>query len=340
MKAIVVEAFGPPDGLALRELPSPRPGDDEVLIDIHAAGVNFPDLLVTAGKYQVLAPLPFIIGKEGAGTVRSVGQRVTAFRPGQRVVFEVEAGAFAERICVRQAHCFPVPDDLGLEDAAGLGLAYQTAWFALTDRGQVKAGEWVLVTGAAGGVGIAAVQLARAFGANVIAGVGTASKGSFVREHGAHAVVDLGQPNLSDVLRDQVHAITGGKGLDVVVDMVGGDAFAASLRAMGEGGRMLVVGFAAGTIPQIRVNYLLLKHLSVVGVNWGVYRAGQTDRIAHAQARIFDLATTGALRSPVTATYPLAEAARALNDLQRRSFLGKIVLTTSRADHHTERSKV
>lgn len=330
MKAVAIERFGAPEDLVLREFASPVPGSGDVLIEVHAAGVNFPDLLVCGGKYQVLAPLPFIIGKEGAGVVRAVGEGVTRFKPGQRVAFEVEAGAFAEEIRVRQDHCFAVPDQLSLIDAAGLGLAYQTAWFALTDRGQIKAGDWVLVTGAAGGVGIAAVQLARAFGAKVIAGLGTMSKEAFVRARGADAVLDLGEPNLKDTLRERVRAITGGHGLDIVVDNVGGDAFNASLRAMAEGGRMLIVGFTSGTIPQVSVNYLMLKHIAVIGVNWGVYREGDTPAIADAQAEIFDMATKGIIASPVTVTYPLEQVSTALNVMRDRAFVGKIVLTTAR----------
>ncbi|MDP3135371.1 MAG: NADPH:quinone oxidoreductase family protein [Burkholderiaceae bacterium] len=327
MRAILVEKFGEPEALALREVPAPVPGPGDVLIEVHAAGVNYPDYLVAGGKYQKLAPLPFIIGKEGAGLVLAVGPGVSRVKPGQRVAFEVEAGAFAEQVCVRQGMCFPVPDGVPMVAAAALGLAYQTAWYGLHECGRIKAGDWVLVTGAAGGVGVAAVQLARAAGANVIAGLGTMSKADFVRAHGAQAVVDLAQPQLNEVLRDQIHAITAGRGLDIVVDMVGGDAFSASLRAMAEGGRMLVVGFTSGVIPQVKANYLLLKHLSVIGVNWSGWRdAPDTFEATQAQAKIFALAASGRMASPVSATFALEDAPRAVAALRDRSFVGKMVL--------------
>ena len=312
MRALFIDRFGLPEELILRDVTPPVPGAGEVLIEVHAIGVNYPDLLVVAGKYQDLFPLPFVPGKEGAGIVIEIGEAVTNVRIGDRISFEIEAGAYAEQVVVAANHCYPVPPGISLIQAAAMGLAYQTAYFALTDRAQLEPGEWVIVTGAAGGVGIAGVQLAKALGARVIGGVGTASKAEFVLGEGADAVVDLCKPDLDRVLRQEVLQITDGHGADIVLDQVGGVQFGSCLRALTAGGRLIVTGFTSGVIPTVRTNYLLMKHISVVGMNWGRYRDNDPARVATAQARIFGMVQAGKLRPPVMACFPLERAAEAL----------------------------
>lgn len=328
MKALLVERFGRPEEMALRSLPDPEPGPGEVLVETHAIGLNYPDLLVIAGTYQTLPPLPFAPGKELAGVVRAVGPGVVGFRPGQRVAAQVEAGAFAELVAIPAEHCYPVPDGLATARAAAMGLVYQTSWFSLTDRARLKPGEWVLVTGAAGGVGIAAVELAKAMGARVLAGLTTMAKAGFVRAHGADAVIDLSVPDLRDGLRRAVHAATGGHGADVVVDPVGGPVFEAALRALAWDGRLVVVGFTAGAIPSVKANYLLIKHITVTGIHWSDYRDRDPARVAAAQAEMFAMAADGRLDPPVMATFPLERAADALAVIAGRRVEGKVVLVT------------
>jgi NADPH2:quinone reductase len=328
MKALLVERFGRPEEMALRSLPDPEPGPGEVLVETHAIGLNYPDLLVIAGTYQTLPPLPFAPGKELAGVVRAVGPGVVGFRPGQRVAAQVEAGAFAELVAIPAEHCYPVPDGLATARAAAMGLVYQTSWFSLTDRARLKPGEWVLVTGAAGGVGIAAVELAKAMGARVLAGLTTMAKAGFVRAHGADAVIDLSVPDLRDGLRRAVHAATGGHGADVVVDPVGGPVFEAALRALAWDGRLVVVGFTAGAIPSVKANYLLIKHITVTGIHWSDYRDRDPARVAAAQAEMFAMAADGRLDPPVMATFPLERAADALAAIAGRRVEGKVVLVT------------
>jgi NADPH2:quinone reductase len=326
VQAMLIEAFGPPESLAWREVPAVLPGPGEVLIEAHAVGVNFPDLLVVAGTYQDLFPLPFTPGKEAAGVVRALGAGVTHLKVGDRVSAVMEKGAYAEQIIVQAAHCYPVPDDLTLVDAAALGVAYQTAYFALHDRGQIRAGERVLVTGASGGVGMAAVQLAKAAGAFVVAAAGSADKAEFVRGLGADDVVDLAHPGAG--LRAELMSLTEGMGLDVIVDQVGGEVFNESLRALRKGGRMLVVGFASGVIPQVRANYLLLKQISVVGVHWGYFRDERPVEAAAAQAEIFRMARAGLARPAIAALLPLENVSTALKMFEQRAVTGKVVATT------------
>jgi NADPH2:quinone reductase len=328
-RAVFVERFDGPSALVLREVDIREPEAHEVLIEVHAGGVNFPDLLVSRGAYQDLYPLPYVIGKEGAGVVRAVGAHVDALAPGDPVAFQMDTGCFSELVVVPAVQCYPVPSTLKLYDAAGMVLAYQTAYFALTESGRLKVGEWLMVTGASGGVGIAAVQLGRVLGARVIACVGGPAKAEFVRSQGSpDFIVDMSSANLVATLRDQIMDITAGHGTDVVLDPVGGDAFNAALRTLAPGGRLVVVGFASGTVPSVMANYLLLKHIAVVGVNWGVYRDHDPQRVANVQAEIFKLAAGGQINSPVTEIFTLSEAQSALGALEERRSRGKIVLTT------------
>lgn len=327
MRAVIMRAFGAPEDAVVETLPSPEPGPGEVVVRTRAAGVNYPDLLVVQGKYQHKPPLPFTPGKELAGEIVSVGEGVTAWTPGDRVMAQVEYGAFAEEVVAGEDQCFALPDGMSFTDAAAMGLVYQTAWFALLDRGGFTPGETVLVLGATGGVGMAAIQLAKALGGTVLAGVTTMSKAEAAREAGADHIIDLSVEDLRNGLRDQVHAATDGRGADVCIDPLGGDPFDAAMRALAWCGRMVVVGFAAGRIPEIRANYLLVKNIAVSGLQWSDYRDRTPERMAEAQAEIFRLHTEGRLNANVMASFPLERMAEALAVIRDRKVVGKVVLT-------------
>ncbi len=331
MRAVFVERFGRPEELKLREVPSPHPGPGQVLVEAHAMGVNYPDLMVIAGTYHNLHPLPFVPGKELAGIVRAVGEGVEGLRPGERVAAQLEVGAFAEEVLVPAVQCYPIPPGIPMVVAAAMGLAYLTSYFALTDRARLAPGEWVLVSGAAGGVGIAAVELAKALGGHTIAGLTTMTKAAFVEAHGADAVVDLSAADLMNTLRARVREITHGHGVDVVVDPVGGVVFEASLRTLAWGGRMIVVGFTSGEMPSVRANYILVKHISVTGLHWSDYREREPKRVADAQALLFRLVEEGKLHPPVMETYPFERIAEALAVIAERRVMGKVALLTRHA---------
>lgn len=326
MRAVVMEAFGAPETAVVKDLPSPVAGPGEVVIRNRAAGVNYPDLLVVEGKYQHKPPLPFTPGKELAGEILSVGPGVARWKPGDRVMAQVEYGAFAEEVVAGAEQCFGLPGGMDFADAAAMGLVYQTAWFALLDRAGFKAGETVLVMGATGGVGMATIQLVKALGGTALAGVSTMSKADAARDAGADHIIDLSVENLRDGLRDQVHAVTDGRGADICIDPLGGDPFDAAMRALAWCGRMVVVGFAAGRIPVIKANYLLVKNIAVSGLQWSDYRDRTPERMAEAQAEIFRLHTEGRLSANVMASYPLAEMAEALAVIRDRRVVGKVVL--------------
>lgn len=328
MRAILVERHGTPDAMAMRELPTPVPGPGQILLEVHAIGVNYPDLMVIAGTYQILPPVPFSPGKEAAGVIREVGPGVTKFRPGDRVSVQVENGSYVELLTVPEALCYPMPASVDFVTAAAMGIAFQTAYFGLVELAHLKAGETVLVTGAAGGVGIAAVQLAEALGGLALAGVGQASKGAFVRLNGARAVIDLAAADLRESVRRQVHAATGGHGADIVFDPVGGDVFEASLRALAWSGRIVVVGFTSGKFPSIKANYLLIKNISAIGLHWSDYREREPERVARVHATLNALLVAGKIKPPVMATYPFEHFADALAVVAERRALGKVVLLT------------
>ncbi|MGU9979951.1 NADPH:quinone oxidoreductase family protein [Phreatobacter sp. HK31-P] len=330
MKAIVVEKFGPPADLVHRDWPEPQAGPGEVLVDVHAVGLNFPDVLVAAGTYQILPPLPFVPGKELAGIVAAVGPGVTGFAAGDRIMAQCENGAFAERVAVPATRCFVVPEGLSLMKAAAMGLTYQTSWFGLFDRGQMKAGETVLVTGAGGGIGVATMQIAKAAGCRVLAGIGSPDKHDFVLEQGADAVIDMSGGDLKERVRAQVHAATGGHGADVVIENVGGEVFEACLRALAWSGRLVVVGFTGGSAGQVRANYLLIKHITVSGLHWSDYLERCPDKVRAVQTQLFADAVAGRLDPPVCAVLPLAEMAAAMDLIVSRRAHGKVVLLTGR----------
>jgi len=325
MRAVIADRFGGPEVLELREVPAPTPGRGEVVIANRAIDVNFPDLLVIAGKYQVRPPFPYSPGKGVAGVIAAIGEGVTGFEPGDRVMAQVEYGGYAERTLAPAGMTFHIPVGLDFDRAAAMGLVYQTGWFALAD-GRLQTGESVLVTGASGGVGMATLQLAKALGAGkVLAGLTTPAKADLARLDGADAIVDLSRPNLAESVREQVKAITGG-GIDVVIDMLGGDAFDGSLRALNRHGRIVIVGFAAGRIPEIKANYLLLKHISAVGMPWVTYRDFAPERVHAAQREMFDLVLAGKLDPRIMARYPMVQHAQALDDIARRRTRGRVVM--------------
>lgn len=328
MNAIVLTALGSTENLSLQKLDPQDPREDEVLIQTHAIGLNFPDLLVIEGKYQVIPPLPFVPGKELSGVVQSVGANVTHFTPGERVLAMVEYGACAEQVVAPAANCYRVPDSISFIDAAALGVAYQSAYYALFERGQLKSGECVLVNGASGTVGIAALQLAKAHGARVLAGVRGDAQAELARSHGADDIIRLDHPDLKNTLREQVRKATDDHGADVIIDSVGGDVFDASLRALAWCGRLVVVGFMAGRISEVKVNYLLLKNISVTGLQISDYRDRDPDGFSAVQEKLFALCVEGKIKPPIVATYPLEQFRDAFAHVAR-SAQGKVVLTNN-----------
>ncbi|RJF91747.1 NADPH:quinone oxidoreductase family protein [Noviherbaspirillum saxi] len=328
MRAILIREHGEPESLKIDDIPTPAVGDNEVLIDVHAIGINYPDLLVIRGQYQTLPPRPFVPGKEVAGVVAAIGNRVTSCKPGDRVVAQVEYGAYAEQLSATGPNCFVMPETMPFTDAAAMGLVYQTAHFALVERGQFRNGETVLVNGAGGGVGLAAVQIAKALGATVLAGVRGETHARLARGGGADHIIDLGAENLRVEIRRQVHAATNGRGADVVLDPIGGDVFDGSLRALAWRGRMVVIGFAAGRIPTIKANYLLLKNISVSGLQWSDYRERDPAWMRRVQDEIFGLYSAGKLKPTVMRAFPMDQFAEALSLVANGKVNGKVVLTT------------
>jgi len=327
MKAVYVHAFAPFEAVGVEEVPDPQPGPGEVVVDVVAAEVNYPDILVIAGQYQFRPPLPFSPGKAAAGRVSALGAGVRSLAVGDHVAVQVEYGAYAERLKARAVNCFKMPAGMPFHTAAALGLVYQTAWFALKDRAAFKPGEIVLVLGASGGIGFASVQLAKAFGAKmVIAGVRGESNANLAMQAGADHVIDLGAPNLQDQLREEVYALTDKHGADVVIDPVGGDANAAALRTLAWCGRLVIVGFASSQVPTIKTNYLLLKNIAVIGIQWSDYRERMPERACEAQREIFALYERGRLDPHIDARLPLEKFADGLRALRDGKAHGKIVL--------------
>lgn len=331
MRAVVVDAFGPIENAAIREVPDPVPGPADLLVEVHATAANYVDMLLMGGRHQSKPGLPFIPGKGPAGIVRSAGPEVAGFAAGDRVVAMCEpAGGFAELISVPATQCHRIPASMPFEDAASMALVYDTAWFSLRERGRYAEGETVLVLGATGGVGLAAVQLAKALGAKVLAGVASASKAGMVREAGADAIVDLAREDIHDSLREQVRAATGGRGADIVIDPLGDAIFDAAIRALSWCGRLVVVGFAAGRIPTIRANYLLVRNIDVSGLQIGDYRKRRPDLTARCFEEIYALYEAGRIAPLPTTVLPLERFADALAAIRDRTARGRIVLTQDR----------
>ncbi|UKK85443.1 NADPH:quinone oxidoreductase family protein [Sphingopyxis sp. BSN-002] len=323
MRALQVRALLPDHaGAAVVDLPVPEPGPGEVRVRVRAAAVNFPDLLMTGGGYQLKPDLPFVSGLEFAGEVDAVGEGVAGWRAGDAVVGGNRFGAMAEYTLVPAGALRPKPDALGWEEAAAYPVAYLTAYVALVRCGKIEAGETLLVHGAAGGVGLATVDLAKALGAKVIAAASSAAKrDAIVKFYGPDAVI-AAEPGF----REEVKALTGGKGADVIFDPVGGDVFDESTRCIAFGGRLLVIGFASGRIPKVSVNMPLIKGFSVVGVRAGEYGRRFPDRGAENVAAIDALAAEGRIRPHVHAALDLADWREAFAMLERREVIGKVVL--------------
>lgn len=327
MKAVVVREFGPFDKIKVGDLPDPIPGKGEVVIDVKAAEVNFPDILVITGQYQVKPPLPFSPGKAAAGVVSAVGEGVTDLKIGDRVSTQVEYGAFAEKLRAPAVNVFRMPDGMDFAKAAALGLVYQTAHFALVERARMQKGDRVLVLGASGGIGVASVQLAKALGASAVIAAVLGSDNVVVAQRcGADAVIDLATIDLRDGLRDAVRAATDGHGADVVIDPVGGAVTGAALRVMAWRGRLVIIGFAAGDIPTIKANYLLVKNIEVSGLQWSDYRDRTPDWVKRVQEEIFALHVAGRLDPVISRTFPIEAFAEPLALLQHGKAQGKLIL--------------
>src|SRR3954469_3974656 len=318
--ARVVSLDGPSSVIVDTDVSEPTPAPGHVLVDVHEAGVNFPDVLMSRGLYQMRPELPFVPGAECAGVVREVAEG-SAFRVGDRVAAFPVLGACAETVAVPEVMVFPLPDAVSFETGAALPMNYLTVQFALTRRGQLERGEVVLVHGAAGGVGTAAIQLARAMDARVIAVVSSEDKVETARAAGAHHVL------LADGFLTAVKELTQGRGVDVVVDPVGGDRFTDSLRSLAPEGRLLVIGFTAGQIPEVKVNRLLLNNISVVGVGWGAFWLPDPGYLRTQWDAILPLVESGVLAPPIGTRHPLDDVAAALTEIDERRAHGKVTLT-------------
>jgi NADPH:quinone reductase len=325
VRAVLCRAFGPPAGLTVEEVPAPEPGSGEVLIRVEACGVNFADTLIVEGRYQTRPPLPFAPGGEVAGVVAALGEGVAGPPPGTRVLAMTGHGGFAEMAVAQAEAAVPVPDGVEAAAAAALSYAYGTTLHALRDRARLQPGETVLVLGAAGGAGLAAVQLAKLTGARVIAAAST-GKLETCREAGADALVDYRRERWRDAVRD----VAGGAGVDVVYDAVGGPYSEPALRSLGWGGRHLVVGFAAGEIPRIPLNLALLKGCGILGVSYGGFAKRDPEANRALVGQLLAWVRDGSLRPRISATYPLDDAPAALEALLSRNATGKIVLVMDR----------
>jgi NADPH2:quinone reductase len=324
MRAMIVKEFGTPEQMTVEDIPTPDPGPDEVLIDARAIGVNFPDLMVIEGSYQILPEPPFSPGKEVAGVVRAVGSEVSNFKVGERVMAQLEYGAYREHVLASADHATVLPEDVSFEEGAALGLVYLTVYFALVRRARLEAGETVLVTGAGGGIGSAGMQLAKALGAKVIAVSQTEDRRAWALEQGAdHAI----EPD-PETFKERVFELTDGRGADVILESVGGDLFAASIRAVAWEGRLVVIGFASGEVPTVKAGHVLVKNMTLIGLQSSDYREREPKALQQAQEALLDLYSQGKIKVQVTATYPLEAAAEALKALQAGKARGKIVLTT------------
>ena len=323
MRAVLCEDFGPPESLVVKEVPDPVPGEGEVVVDVAGCGVNFPDVLIIQDKYQFKPDLPFSPGGEIAGTVSSVGNGVDGVSVGDRVIATLGWGGMAEKVAVPASSLIAVPDGVDLVQAAGFLLAHGTSHHALVDRAHLQEGETLLVLGAAGGVGLAAVELGALLGARVIAAASTEEKLALCRSRGASETINY----QTEDLRARLKELTGNRGVDVCYDPVGGDLSEPALRSMAWNGRFLVVGFAAGDIPKIPLNLPLLKGCAIVGVFWGAFTGREPERNAANIQQLLGWIADGKLAPHVSATYPLDQAATAINELAERRATGKVVVT-------------
>jgi NADPH2:quinone reductase len=322
MKAVVCKAWGLPDSLVVEELPDLAAGPGQVVIDVKAAGVNFPDVLIIQGKYQVKPELPFTPGNELSGVVRAVGEGVSSVRVGDKVIAFTAQGAFAQQVVAPAQAVMPMPPGMDFDTAAAITLTYGTSHHAVVDRAGLKAGETMLVLGAAGGVGLAAIEIGKALGARVIAAASSDEKLAVCREHGADATINY----TSEDLREAIKAATGGKGPDVIYDPVGGAYSEPAFRAIGWRGRYLVVGFANGEIPKLPLNLMLLKGASLVGVFWGEFVKREPKANLAAMRELLGWLADGKIKPRISGRYALADTAAALNDMAARKVTGKVVI--------------
>jgi NADPH2:quinone reductase len=323
MRAIVVHDWMDPKDLKVEECPEPEIGAGTLGVEIHAAGCNFFYILMVQGKYQVRPPFPFTPGAELAGIVRQVGEGVRGFAVGDRVFASTSLGAFAERAAVPARGAYPLPRGMSFEEGASFPIVYPTSYAGLVFRAQLQPGENLLVHAAAGGVGIAAVQIGKALGARVIATAGGAEKLEVARQAGADVCIDY---RAGDWV-EQVKQATGGKGADVIYDSVGGDVFDQSLKCIAWNGRLLVIGFAGGRIPEVKANRILLKNIAVVGLHWGAHAQHEPKRIAECFDALFRLYEEGKIRPVIYRTFPLDQVPAALAALGSRQSYGKVVVT-------------
>lgn len=324
MRAVLCKELGPPESLVVEEVATPEVKPGQVLVQVGACGVNFPDTLIIQGKYQHKPDLPFSPGGEIAGEVIDLADDVTSVKKGDRVIALCGHGGFAEQIAIDASRLVPIPNEMDYVTASAFLLTYGTSYHALKQRANIQPGETLLVLGAAGGVGLAAVQLGKAMGAKVIAAASTAEKLELTRQNGADELINY----VEEDFRGRLKEITGGKGVDVVYDPVGGDLFEPAVRSTGWNGRILVVGFAGGYIPKLPVNLTLLKGSSVVGVFWGEFTRRQPTDSAQNNKELMEMFLQGKVKPHVSQTFPLERAADALNVLQNRQAKGKLVITT------------
>jgi NADPH2:quinone reductase len=325
MRAVTIETFGSYENGRIAELDVPKPNRGEVVIEVHAVPVNYVDLVVAAGKYQFAPPLPYTPGKGPAGRIVALGEGVERLHVGDRVLAMAETGGYAQFARARQEDCFRLPDRMPYSHAAAMSLAYDTAWFALRDRAQIAPGETMLALGASGAVGRACLQLGKAMGARTIATVSSLARVSAV-QGAADAIVDLSVDNLRDSFRDQVFAATDGKGADVVIDMLGGDIFDAAIRAVAWRGRVVIVGFAAGRIPTLKVNYLMLKNIAISGLQVSDYRKRRPDMMIECYNEVFGMYDAGKIDPGPIRELPLDDFKMALSALEKRETTDRLVL--------------
>jgi len=330
MKAMLCKEYGPPENLVLSDVPELHAGPGQIVVQVRSCGVNFPDVLIIENKYQFKPALPFAPGAEISGVVKELGEGVTRFKAGDRVIASIGNGGMQEQVLVDPNRCIPMPDGMDFETGSGLILTYGTSHYALKDRAKLKPGETLVVLGAAGGVGLAAVELGKAFGARVVAGASSPEKVALAKQHGADDGFVYPSGKLSrdqqKEFSEQIKNLTGGKGADVLYDPVGGDYAEPAVRAMNWEGRYLVIGFTAG-IPSIPLNLTLLKSCDILGVFWGAFTARNPKRNQEHLAEILRWTVEGKLKPHISARFPLARAGEAIRMLADRKAQGKVVVT-------------
>jgi len=326
MRAVIVAEYGGPENCILAEVSTPTPAPDQVLIDVHSAGVNFPDLLMIEGKYHMQPPVGFTPGKEVAGTVSAVRSSVTGISAGDRIFAYLPHGGFAEKVLAPASRCYPIPDAVSFDTAAAMGITYLTSWFALNECAGFAPGERVFITGATGGVGTASVQLVKALGGIALAGLTTASKIDFLQESKPDHVIDMTTPEHFSTVRDQIHAATNGEGVDVVLESVGGRSFDEAIRSLAWNGRLIVIGFASGEIPNIKANYLLLNGTLVHGFRLSQYLEKFQQKAQTVQSTLFGMAASGQMSPRIMSILPLERFGEALGTIRHRTVMGKVVI--------------